>query len=71
MGKGLVPGFHKSLYACMYVRQLLVVAVQNILQLVRYGMHKIVTKWTPYAFKLIIWYWLFFVQNKQKNKTKK
>lgn len=54
MGKGLVPGFHKSLYACMYVRQLLVVAVQNILQLVRYGMHKIVTKWTPYAFKLII-----------------
>ena len=34
-------------------------------------MHKIVTKWTPYAFKLIIWYWLFFVQNKQKKNPKK
>ena len=34
-------------------------------------MHKIVTKWTPYAFKLIIWYWLFFVQNKQTKKKQK
>lgn len=31
MEKGLVLGFDKSLYACIYVRQLLVVVVQNIL----------------------------------------
>lgn len=34
-------------------------------------MHKIVTKWTPCTFKLIIWYWLCFVQNKQTKNSKK